>query len=47
MDREDVGEYIDMAVSFNNKFVVLFTSTGHIWMGMSDLTVSDIRNTPC
>ncbi|XP_025080748.1 vacuolar protein sorting-associated protein 16 homolog [Pomacea canaliculata] len=38
MDREDVGEYIDMAVSFNNKFVVLFTSTGHIWMGMSDLT---------
>ncbi|XP_076437329.1 vacuolar protein sorting-associated protein 16 homolog [Babylonia areolata] len=36
-DKEDMGDYLDMAVSFNHKFVVLFTSKGFIWMGSSDL----------
>ena len=40
-EKEDMGDYLDMAVSFNNKFVVLFTSKGHIWMGSSDLMVRE------
>ncbi|KAL8612978.1 hypothetical protein ACOMHN_001061 [Nucella lapillus] len=36
-DKDDLGDYLDMAVSFNHKFVVLFTSKGFIWMGSSDL----------
>ena len=40
-EKDDMGDYLDMAVSFNNKFVVLFTSKGHIWMGSSDLMVRE------
>jgi len=33
----DVESYIEMSVSFNNKYVALFTSTGLLWIGSSDL----------
>ena len=34
-----VGSYIDMAVSFNNNFLALFTDTGLLWIGSADLEV--------
>ncbi|KAL5009442.1 hypothetical protein ScPMuIL_011747 [Solemya velum] len=33
----EFGAYIDMAVSFNNKYIALYTDTGVIWIGSSDL----------
>jgi hypothetical protein len=36
----DVGSFIEMAVSFNSKYVALFTSTGLLWIGSSDLQVA-------
>ncbi|XP_041371955.1 vacuolar protein sorting-associated protein 16 homolog isoform X2 [Gigantopelta aegis] len=33
----DVGSYVAMAVSFNSKYLALFTDTGSIWIGSSDL----------
>ena len=32
--------FIDMAVSFNNKYIALFTESGMVWIGSADLTVS-------
>uniref|UniRef100_A0A8D0HLN3 Vacuolar protein sorting-associated protein 16 homolog n=1 Tax=Sphenodon punctatus TaxID=8508 RepID=A0A8D0HLN3_SPHPU len=31
------GAYLQMAVSFNYRYLALFTDTGYIWMGMSSL----------
>ena len=30
-------EFIEIAVSFNNKYLALFTHTGLLWIGSSDL----------
>ena len=34
-----VMAYIEMAVSFNNKYLALYTSNGFLWIGSSDLQV--------
>jgi len=33
----EVESYIEMAVSFNHKYIALFTSSGLLWIGSSDL----------
>ncbi|KAJ8307571.1 hypothetical protein KUTeg_015655 [Tegillarca granosa] len=35
--QSEVTEYVDMAVSYNNKYLALFTDKGVIWIGSSDL----------
>ena len=37
---QPVDAFIDMAVSFNNKYIALFTESGMVWIGSADLTVS-------
>ena len=34
------SKFIDIAVSFNNKYIALFTESGMVWIGSADLTVS-------
>uniref|UniRef100_A0A803T410 Vacuolar protein sorting-associated protein 16 homolog n=1 Tax=Anolis carolinensis TaxID=28377 RepID=A0A803T410_ANOCA len=36
----NAGSYLRMAVSFNYRFLALFTDTGYLWMGRSHLKVS-------
>lgn len=33
----EVNEYVKMAVSYNNKYLAMYTDTGVIWIGSSDL----------
>ncbi|OCT93499.1 vacuolar protein sorting-associated protein 16 homolog [Xenopus laevis] len=46
------GSFLQMAVSFNYKYLAAFTDTGYIWMGTASLTdklcefTSDIRQAP-
>ncbi|XP_071101576.1 vacuolar protein sorting-associated protein 16 homolog [Haliotis cracherodii] len=35
--ESEVEAYVGMALSFNNKYLALFTQTGMIWIGSSDL----------
>lgn len=32
---------MDMAISFNNKYLALFTESGIVWIGSADLKVID------
>lgn len=34
---QQVEAFIDMAVSFNNKYIALFTDSGMVWIGSADL----------
>lgn len=38
-----VHAFIEMAVSFNNKYLALFADTGVMWIGTSDLQVGSIH----
>uniref|UniRef100_A0A670ZL19 Vacuolar protein sorting-associated protein 16 homolog n=1 Tax=Pseudonaja textilis TaxID=8673 RepID=A0A670ZL19_PSETE len=41
------GSFLRMAVSFNHRFLALFTNTGYVWMGRSNLKVrSKSQNSP-
>uniref|UniRef100_A0A8C6XVC9 Vacuolar protein sorting-associated protein 16 homolog n=1 Tax=Naja naja TaxID=35670 RepID=A0A8C6XVC9_NAJNA len=41
------GSFLRMAVSFNHRFLALFTDTGYVWMGRSNLKVrSKSQNSP-
>lgn len=40
ISNPDVIAYTDMATSFNNKYIALFTQTGMLWIGTTDLQVS-------
>jgi len=35
----EINEYIMMSVSYNNKYLTMFTDTGMLWIGSSDLQV--------
>lgn len=35
-----VAGFLHMAVSFNYRYLALFTDTGHIWMGLASLKVN-------
>jgi hypothetical protein len=35
----EINEYIMMSVSYNNKYLAMFTDTGVLWIGSSDLQV--------
>ena len=37
-----VNAYIEMAVSFDNRFLALFADTGLLWIGSSDLQVGGL-----
>lgn len=36
---KEVNAFIEMAVSFDNRFLALFSDTGLLWIGSSDLQV--------